>query len=338
MAQPGNSSNLTSCFKMMLEKEKLTGTKNFNAWYRNLRLVLRIAKRSECLTEDLPEAPPANSPNEILRQYNEAYDKHNDAACLMLSGMDDQLVKQFEKYSPKNMIDELTRMFQKSPMAELYDVLDNLGKCKQDVTTPVSDHALKVKGYLDQLDALNCGFVEDVKVGLINKSLNEELYGDFVRNFNMHCKGKTFSELHAMLIEHEKALTNKAPTPAVMAIRGGRVAKPGKPKHVNKKGKGNADKGKQIVTYQQKPKKQNPPPKKDYPKKDAAACHHCHTPGHWKRDCPLLLEECRKNKNAKAGQGASTSGIFMVELFSFPRKQNAWIYDTGCGTHICNTS
>ena len=28
----------------------------------------------------------------------------------------------------------------------------------------------------------------------------------------------------------------------------------------------------------------------------------------------------------------------MIELFSFPRKDNSWIYDTGCGTHICNTS
>ncbi|GKB90084.1 hypothetical protein Tco_0962356, partial [Tanacetum coccineum] len=28
--------------------------------------------------------------------------------------------------------------------------------------------------------------------------------------------------------------------------------------------------------------------------------------------------------------------IFTIELFSFP-KSNTWIYDTGCGTHICNT-
>ena len=38
------------------------------------------------------------------------------------------------------------------------------------------------------------------------------------------------------------------------------------------------------------------------------------------------------------GNVASTSGMFMIELFSFPRKNNSWIYDTGCGTHTCNTS
>ncbi|GJZ13937.1 putative RNA-directed DNA polymerase [Tanacetum coccineum] len=31
---------------------------------------------------------------------------------------------------------------------------------------------------------------------------------------------------------------------------------------------------------------------------------------------------------------ASSSGIFTIELFSFPNK--SWVYDTGCGTHICN--
>ncbi|GKA23516.1 putative RNA-directed DNA polymerase [Tanacetum coccineum] len=31
-----------------------------------------------------------------------------------------------------------------------------------------------------------------------------------------------------------------------------------------------------------------------------------------------------------------TECIFTIELFSFP-KSNTWIYDTGCGTHICNT-
>ncbi|GKC97333.1 hypothetical protein Tco_1167608 [Tanacetum coccineum] len=42
--------------------------------------------------------------------------------------------------------------------------------------------------------------------------------------------------------------------------------------------------------------------------------------------------EFKKNKANTSG----TSGIFTIELYSFP-KTNSWIYDTGCGTHICNT-
>ncbi|GJR85638.1 hypothetical protein Tco_0209649 [Tanacetum coccineum] len=41
-------------------------------------------------------------------------------------------------------------------------------------------------------------------------------------------------------------------------------------------------------------------------------------------------------KKKKLSQGASTSGIFTIELYSFPSK--SWVYDKGCGTHICNTT
>ncbi|GKE16118.1 hypothetical protein Tco_1423695, partial [Tanacetum coccineum] len=41
-------------------------------------------------------------------------------------------------------------------------------------------------------------------------------------------------------------------------------------------------------------------------------------------------------KNMKLSQGASGSGIFTIELYIFPNK--SWVYDTGCDTHICNTT
>ncbi|GJU15760.1 retrotransposon protein, putative, ty1-copia subclass [Tanacetum coccineum] len=71
--------------------------------------------------------------------------------------------------------------------------------------------------------------------------------------------------------------------------------------------------------------------KKEHPAKDTE-CRHCHKTGHWKRNYPIYLAELKKNKASTSG----TSGIFTIELFLFP-KSNTWIYDTGCGTHICNT-
>ncbi|GJW65960.1 retrotransposon protein, putative, ty1-copia subclass [Tanacetum coccineum] len=41
-------------------------------------------------------------------------------------------------------------------------------------------------------------------------------------------------------------------------------------------------------------------------------------------------------KKKKLSQGASTLGIFTIELYSFPNK--SWIYNTGCGIHICITT
>ncbi|GJZ06377.1 zinc finger, CCHC-type containing protein [Tanacetum coccineum] len=179
-----------------------------------------------------------------------------------------------------------------------------------------------------------CLMLGRMSLALQRQSLNKD-FGDFVRNFNMHCVGKTVSDLHALLIDYEKGLKDKAPTPQVLAIQKGRVNKP-KPQ-ANKKGKskGKADKNKQVVAYQPKPK-QNPIEEENL-KKDQA-CHYCNVVGHWKRNCPLYLEELRTNKNKKAEHGAATSGnLFMIELFNLTHKLNSWVYDTGCGIHICNT-
>nr|GEX81366.1 retrotransposon protein, putative, Ty1-copia subclass [Tanacetum cinerariifolium] len=48
---------------------------------------------------------------------------------------------------------------------------------------------------------------------------------------------------------------------------------------------------------------------------------------------PFILDLMKKKK---LSQGASTSGIFTIELYSFP--STSWVYDTGCGNHICITT
>nr|GEX49305.1 retrotransposon protein, putative, Ty1-copia subclass [Tanacetum cinerariifolium] len=137
------------------------------------------------------------------------------------------------------------------------------------------------------------------------KSMSEKQAGveRFVRNYNMHNMGKTISELHAMLIEYEKALPKKDETPQ--------------------------GKDKQVYI----PKLKNPKPAaKENPDKDDT-CHHCKEVGHWKRNCIVYLAEVLKKK--KQVRSANFSGIFTMDLFAFPNK--SWMYDTGRGTHICNT-
>ncbi|GJZ62466.1 retrotransposon protein, putative, ty1-copia subclass, partial [Tanacetum coccineum] len=122
----------------------------------------------------------------------------------------------------------------------------------------------------------------------------------------------------------KKGIPKKNPT--VLAIRQGQIHKP----KSQARGKGKQrGKGKSMLAYDSK-HKIPPPAKNEHPAK-YTECHHCHKTGYWKRNCPLYLAELKKNKASASG----TSGIFMIELFSFP-KSNTWIYDTGCGTHICN--
>ncbi|GJT23583.1 retrotransposon protein, putative, ty1-copia subclass [Tanacetum coccineum] len=187
-----------------------------------------------------------------------------------------------------------------------------------------------MKGYVDQLERLGYILPQDLIVGLILNGHTKDFDG-FVRNYNMHNMRKMIGELHAMLIEYEKGLPKKAEIPQVMMIKIGKIQKANK-KLLKAKGKGKANgKGNDKQVYIPKPK--NPKPSaKEHPAKDDT-CHHCKEVGHWKRNCPVYLAKLLKKK--KQVGSASSSGIFIIELFAFPNK--SWVCDTGCGTHICIT-
>nr|GFD01698.1 zinc finger, CCHC-type [Tanacetum cinerariifolium] len=103
-------------------------------------------------------------------------------------------------------------MFEKPSAVEIYDLVDALHSCIHAPGKPVSEHVLEMKGLMDQLLTLGKLYDNDMAVNLMNRSLNKD-FGDFVRKFNMHCVGKTVTELHALLIDFEKGLKDKAPTP-----------------------------------------------------------------------------------------------------------------------------
>nr|GEW02024.1 putative ribonuclease H-like domain-containing protein [Tanacetum cinerariifolium] len=154
-------------------------------------------------------------------------------------------------------------------------------------------------------------------------------------NYNMHSMGKIINEFHAMIKLHEQTLP-KSKAHAFHTIRAGKVQKVNKHKipqpQMAARGK-NYGKGKNKLAYAPKPKIP-PPPNKEDPAKDSIF-HECGETGHWKRNCPQYLAELlKKKKNAPSGAGCS--GIFVIELNNILNR--SWIYETGCGTHICNTT
>ena len=60
-------------------------------------------------------------------------------------------------------------------------------------------------------------------------------------------------------------------------------------------------------------------------------CLHCGKRGHWKRDYRQLKAEL---KEARAGK-APASGMFVIEINMSTTNFKNWIFDSGCGTHIC---
>ncbi|GJU49580.1 zinc finger, CCHC-type containing protein [Tanacetum coccineum] len=309
--------------RSILEKEKLNGS-NFLDWYRNLRIVLRNEQKLHHLEEALPEAPPATATAAVRNAYTRRVAEQQEVACLMLVSMTPEIQKNLEDRPAFEILQELKTMFQQQAEQELFETVKAFHACKQEEGQSVSTYVLKMKAYLDQMERLGYPMPLVLGVNMILTSLSKD-YDQFVQNYNMHGMGKTIPELHAMLKLAEKGIPKK--TPAVLAIRQGQIQKP----KSQARGKGKQrGKGKSKLAYD--PKHKIPPPaKKEHPAKDTE-CHHCHKTRHWKRNCPLYLAELKKNKASASG----TSGIFTIELFSFP-KSNTWIYDTGCGTHICNT-
>ncbi|GJY21831.1 retrotransposon protein, putative, ty1-copia subclass, partial [Tanacetum coccineum] len=197
--------------------------------------------------------------------------------------------------------------------AELLQTTRDFHACKQEEGQSVSSYVLRMKGYIDNLERLGHPVTLGLAVSLILIGLRKEFDG-FVQNYNMHSLGRLLT-LHAMLKLHEQNLNPgpKTRTPALHYIRAGN----GKHKHA----------------FAPKPKIP-PPPKREDPAKDSI-CHECGETGHWKRNCPQYLAELlKKKKNTTSGAGGS--GIFIIELNTFLNR--SWIYDTGCGTHICNTT
>ncbi|GJX29675.1 retrotransposon protein, putative, ty1-copia subclass [Tanacetum coccineum] len=307
-----------SLFRSLFEKQKLTGN-NFMEWYRNLRIVLSTEGKLPFLEQPiltLP-VPPAGQviPPDVVTMHQAWVKAQKRIVRLMLMTMGPDIQKNLEHLGAYDTLKELKTLYVQQADQELLQTV-----------------------YIDNLERLGHAMTQNLSVSLILVSLRKE-YDGFVQNYNMHSMGKTVTELHAMLKLHEQTLPPKEVAPALHAIIAGRIQKNQKKKS-HKAAKGNQGKGKskmgyapvQAPTFDPKPK--NPPtPKKDNPAKDAI-CHQCGEVGHWKRNCPIYLAELMKNK--KLSQGASTSGIFTIELYSFP--STSWVYDTGCGTYICITT
>nr|GEV85084.1 retrotransposon protein, putative, Ty1-copia subclass [Tanacetum cinerariifolium] len=70
------------------------------------------------IEQPIPPAPAANSTANVLAEWNAVYDAYNEVACLMLGSMTPELHRQFENYSPYEMLQELKSMFEKQARVE----------------------------------------------------------------------------------------------------------------------------------------------------------------------------------------------------------------------------
>ena len=119
-----SENNSSFALKSILEKDKLNNT-NFLEWHRNLRIVLKMAKRLYVLETPIPNAPENNT---VVAK--KAFDKHKEdameVACLMQATMSPDLQKNTEDMNAFDMIEQLKGMFQKQARRERYDTMKQL--------------------------------------------------------------------------------------------------------------------------------------------------------------------------------------------------------------------
>ncbi|KAK8597134.1 hypothetical protein V6N12_065610 [Hibiscus sabdariffa] len=303
--------NNTISLRSLLEKEKLNDI-NFLDWFRNLRKVLKQERKEHVIEEPVPDEPAANAPRADKDKFKKYMDDMVDVGCLMLATMDSELQKQHENMVAYEMIQNLKEIYEGQARQERYETSKALFQCKMTEGTPVGAHVIKMMGYVQTLEKLDFPLKNELATDLILKSLPGS-FKPFVLNFNMNEISKT---LLLGMLRTAKSDMKKDGSKSILLVREAK----GKGKKVAKsKGSGKTKaKGKNVL----KPK--------GAISKDGK-CFHCNKSGHWKRNCPVYLEEVKKAKAV----GASVSGIYVIDVNM--STSSSWVLDTSCGSHICTS-
>ncbi|KAK8569291.1 hypothetical protein V6N12_007821 [Hibiscus sabdariffa] len=178
----------------------------------------------------------------------------------------------------------------------------------------VGAHVIKMMGYIQTLEKLGFALNNELATDVILQSLPDS-FNQFVLNFNMNEINKTLPQLHGMLRTAESNM-KKGGSKSVLMVR---VAKEKGKKVANSKGSGKT-----------KPKGKDALKPTGGVSKDGK-CFHCGKTGHWKRNCPIYLEDVKKAKAV----GASVSSIYVIDVHV--STSSSWVLDTGCGSHICTS-
>src|SRR4051812_21615763 len=195
MAAPRPSFNLGS----FLEKERLkTHGSNFTNWFRTLRILLVPLKMTYVLEAALGDAPAEDASTDKKNVYLSRDDDYNLVQSGMLYSMEAELQKRFERMSAYEIITDLKAVFAPQARSERYEASEAFFSAKMDEHGSVSEHVVKMSGYVQRLNALECHIPDELAVDRVLQSLTPR-YKGFVLNDNMQGMTKTPSELFAML-------------------------------------------------------------------------------------------------------------------------------------------
>ncbi|KAK8533064.1 hypothetical protein V6N12_076345 [Hibiscus sabdariffa] len=271
-------------------------------------------RKEYVIEEAVPNDPGPNASRADKDKFKKHMDDMVDVGCLMLATMTPELQKQHENMVAYEMIQNLKEIYEGQAHQERYETSKALFQCKMSEGSSVGAHVIKMMGYIQTLEKLGFALNDELATDVILQSLPDS-FNQFVLNFNMNEINKTLPQLLGMLRTAESNM-KKGGSKSVLMVR---VAKEKGKKVAKSKGSGKTKpKGKEAL----KPKGEI--------SKDGK-CFHCGKTGHWKRNCPIYLEDVKKAKAV----GASVSGIYVIDVHV--STSSSWVLDTGCGSHICTS-
>jgi hypothetical protein len=184
----------------------------------------------------------------------------------------------------------------------------------------VSKHVVKMYGYIQRLNALDCQILDELAIDRVLQSLPHS-YKGFVLNYNMQGMSKSLSELFAMLKSVEVEIKKEH---NVLMVN----------KTTDFKKSGKSTKGLKGRKPQKDDNRFAGPPRA-LKIKPGVKCLYCMGDGHWKRNCLKYLEDKKASKVV-----AKEIGIFdihVIDIYLTSVRSNTWVFDTGSVANICNS-
>jgi hypothetical protein len=115
----------------------------------------------------------------------------------MLTCMDHELQKRFERSSTQFIIGSLEVLYKKQARTEHFEITKALIECMEEGSS-MSEHIVKLDGYVDRLASLEFGIPPTLGIDIVLASLPHS-YDGFIMNYNMNGMEKSANELFAML-------------------------------------------------------------------------------------------------------------------------------------------
>ena len=160
-------------FNIFAEKEKLKNNgSNFTNWFRNLRIILAGGQKDYVLEKALGDALATDVPADKKVVYQSRRDDYGVIKSTMLFPMESYLQNRFEEFvGPFEILEELKTMFQTQARSERYEISEKFFNCKMEEGSSVSEHAIKMSGYTQRLEQLDCKIPEELAIDRVLHSL-----------------------------------------------------------------------------------------------------------------------------------------------------------------------